>query len=355
MIGVHNLLDNPKVYQRLDHSGMLKHLHQFPTECQQAWERGVDFGLSLRYSQVNKAIVLGMGGSAIGGQLLRRLAILEGEIPVWVHQDYDLPPFVDEHTLIIASSYSGNTEETISSFTESLKTPAKKIAITAGGKLRDQAEQAGIPVLLINYQAPPRSAFPHSFFSLVGIFHELGLLCIKPADLMEAIEILNNLSAELRETSPSISNPAKQLATSLLGRLPVIYGAGILSEVAQRWKTQLNENSKTGAFCDVFPELGHNAVVGYEYPHESRERILTIFLHSFLLHPRISQRYAATTALLDRLGINYAMVEAGGKTPLAQMMSLVLFGDYVSLYLAMLNGVDPTPTEPIEYLKNHLS
>lgn len=348
-------LDNLKTYEQLDPSGMLDHLHEFPEQCQRAWQNALKFDLPQDYTQVNKAIILGLGGSAIGGELVRRLAILEKKPPVWVHREYNSPPFLDESTLLITSSYSGNTEETLSSFTESLKIPAKKMVLTTGGKLQKLAEKEGIPILVIDYKAPPRAAFPHSFFPLLGIFQKLGLLGEKSADLEEAIEVLKKISAELGESIPLASNPAKQLATNLLGRLAVIYGAGILSEVAQRWKGQLNENSKAWAFYEVFTELNHNAVVGYEFPAEMRERILVILLHSTLLHSRISIRYRLTAEILAKAGVNHKQIEARGKSPLAQMMSLVLFGDWVSYYLAILNSVDPTPVPPIEYLKQRLA
>jgi glucose/mannose-6-phosphate isomerase len=348
-------LDKPQTYQQLDASGMLQHLHEFPEQCQRAWQKALKFDLPRDYARVDKAIILGMGGSAIGGELVRRLTLLENRLPVWVHRDYHLPPFLDRNTLLIASSYSGNTEETLSSFAELLKIPSKKLVLTRGGKLKELAEKEGIPVFLIDYEAPPRAAFHHSFISLLGIFHKLGLLEDKSADLKEAMQVLSKLSAELVESMPLISNPAKRLATKLSGKLAVIYGAGILSEVAQRWKTQLNENSKAWAFYEVFPELNHNAVVGYEFPPETRERILVVLLHSSLLHTRISISYRLTIEILAKAGVSYELVEAMGKSPLAQMMGLVLLGDYVSFYLAILNSVDPTPVASIDYLKSRLA
>jgi glucose/mannose-6-phosphate isomerase len=334
---------------------MLQHLHDFPKQCQRAWQKALKFDLPRDYARVDRAIILGMGGSAIGGELVRRLALLENRLPAWVHRGYDSPPSLNKETLLIASSYSGNTEETLSSFAESLQTPSKKLVLTRGGKLKELAEKEGIPVFLIDYEAPPRAAFPHSFIPLLGIFHKLGLLEDKSADFKEAMQVLNKLSAELAESTPLASNPAKRLSTKLSGKLAVIYGAGILSEVAQRWKTQLNENSKAWAFYEVFPELNHNAVVGYEFPPELRKGILVVLLHSSLLHPRISIRYRLTVEILTKARVGYELMESRGESPLAQMMSLVLLGDYVSFYLAMLNSVDPTPVAAIDYLKSRLA
>jgi len=348
-------LDDLQIYRRLDAAGMLDHMHQFPEQCRLAWEKVLRFALPPEYSLVDKIVILGMGGSAIGGDIARRLALAESRVPVWVHRDYGLPPFVDRSTLVIASSYSGNTEETLSAFTASLKTPAKKMALTTGGKLRELAEKEGVPVFIIDYQAPPRAAFPHSFVPLVGIFQKLGLLGDKSADLKQALQILNQLSKDLVETTSLVSNPAKQMAASLWGNLAVIYGGEVLSEVARRWKTNLNENSKAWAFFELFPELNHNAVVGYEFPPEIKDRVFVVLLHSALFSPRSRLHYEATAKLLAESGISYEVVEAVGETALAQVVSLVLFGDYVSFYLAMLNETDPTLLAAVDFVKHYLA
>jgi glucose/mannose-6-phosphate isomerase len=347
-------LDNASVYQQFDKSGMLDHLHGFPEQCQRAWEKVLKFELPHEYSRISNVLITGMGGSAIGGDIARRLALAESKVPVFVHRDYGLPAFVAENTLLIASSYSGNTEETLSAFTKALETRSKKLAITSGGKLKHLAEQQDIPVFLIDYKAPPRAAFPHSFVPLVGIFQKLGVLGDKSADLEEAVDILKQLSRDLIETRPLASNPAKQVATKLQGRVAVIYGAEMLSEVARRWKGEFNENSKAWAFFEGFPELNHNAVVGYEFPIEAKERIFVLMLRSSSLHPRNLLRYDVTAKLLAKAGIGYEFVEARGRSPLAQVLSLVLLGDYASFYLAVLNEVDPTSTDAIAFVKQYL-
>jgi len=348
-------LDDLLVYRKLDSAGMLEHLHQFPVQCRLAWEKVMKLALPPEYSRVDKVVILGVGGSAIGGDLVRRLALSESRVPVWVNRDYSLPPFVDGDTLVIASSYSGNTEETLSPFTEALKTPARKLAITSGGKLGKLAEREGIPVFSIDYQAPPRAAFPHSFVPLVGIFQRLGLLRDKSADLEAALEVLNQQAIDLAETRPVVANPAKRLASRLRGHLVVVYGGEVLSEVARRWKAQFNENSKTWAFFELFPELDHNAVMGYDLPPELKSRVFIVLLQSRLLSPRSQLHYEATAKLLERSAIGHEVVGAVGETALAQMMGLVLFGDYVSFYLAMLNEADPTPVAAIDFIKGYLA
>ena len=348
-------LDDALAYSRFDPSGMRTFLHQFPAECRRAWQRVSRFRLPAAYAGVDRVLIAGMGGSAAGGDIVRHLAATETKVPIWVHRDYGLPSFVDEDTLVIFSSYSGNTEETLSAFAASLSTPARKLVITTGGRLGYLAEQQGIPVLLMDYQSPPRAAFPHSFTSLLGILVRLGLLPDRSADWQETLLILDRLSAELIETTPLVSNHAKQLATRMQGSLAVIYGAELLSGVARRWKTQLNENSKTWAFCELFPELNHNAAVGYELPSWAKEKVFVVLLCSPSLHPRNILRYEATAELLTRAGINCEMVNPQGESPLAQVMSLVLLGDYLSFYLAILNRTDPTPIDSIDFVKSYLA
>lgn len=348
-------LDDGSTYQRFDKSGMLGHLHGFPEQCQRAWGKVLDFELPREYAEVSNVIIVGMGGSAIGGDIVRRLALTESKLPVSVRRDYGLPAFVDQNTLVIASSYSGNTEETVSAFTESLKTQAKKVAVTSDGKLRHLAENEGIPVFVVDYQAPPRAAFPYNFVPLVGIFQKLGLLGDKSADIQEAVDVLNKMTTELIETVPLASNAAKQLAVKLWGHVTITYGAEHLSEVARRWKAQFNENSKAWAFFEDYPELNHNAVVGYQFPSQAREQLFVAMLRSPSLSPRNLLRYKATAELLAKSAVGYEFAETRGESVLAQVLSLVLLGDYSSFYLAMLNEVDPTSVDAIDFVKQYLS
>ena len=348
-------LDDPGIYRQYDAENMLVHLQNFPRLSRQAWQMAQDFELPLAYSNINKVVILGMGGSAIGGDLVSGLAAGDAGIPILICRDYDLPMYVDAGTLVIASSYSGQTEETLSAFEQSLDTPAKKLAITTGGKLKDLCEQESIPYLRFDYRTQPRAALPFSFFILQGLLQKMGVLRDRSAAVAETFENLQNLVPKIDVQSPSAANPAKSLATKLAGRLPVIYGAGITTEVAHRWKTQINENSKSMAFYEYFSELNHNSVVGYSYPEEMVRQAMVVILYSDLLHERLRLRYQITRELLDQAGIYYQVLNGEGDGAMSQMMTLVLFGDYVSYYLAMLNQVDPTPVRPIDYLKNRLA
>jgi glucose/mannose-6-phosphate isomerase len=334
---------------------MRERIRELPQQCLKAWQQALNFKVPSSYSKVDKIAILGMGGSAIGGDLLSSLNAIDGKIPISVCRDYTLPKFVDAKTLVIASSYSGMTEETLSAFDQALATAAKKLVITTGGKLKAIAEQNKIPVLIIDYKAPPRAALAHSFFPLLGICQNLGIVSDKSTDVAEMAQVLQNLQTTIDENRPLKSNPAKQLATKLHSHLAVIYGAGFVSTAAQRWKTQINENSKAWAFYEIFPELNHNAVVGYEFPADFAERLFVVFLRSPRLHSRTLLRYKLTAEMLSNAKVSHEIIDAKGESALSQMMSLVYFGDWVSYYLALLNDTDPSPVKIIDFLKKRLA
>jgi glucose/mannose-6-phosphate isomerase len=364
-MGLHNIinkgvrlmsdLDNPQLFKELDPEGMLTCLHEMPELCQRAWQMAMGFKLPDDYSKVNKVVVLGMGGSAIGGDLVGSLVASEARLPILVNRDYSLPAFVDAQTLVIASSYSGMTEETLSSFEQALDAESKKLVITTDGRLKSLAEEKGIPVFSFTYKAQPRAALPFSFLPILAFLQRLGFVSDKSQDVAETVQVLKELSRRIDKSVTVPQNPAKQLAEKLYSHLAVIYGGGITAEVAHRWKTQINENSKAWAFHEVFPELNHNAVVGYQFPPELASKMLVVLLRSALLPKRIKLRYQVTCQLLERASVVYQIVDGEGTTPPSQMMSLVLFGDYVSYYLAILYKVDPSPVKAIAYLKEQLA
>jgi glucose/mannose-6-phosphate isomerase len=348
-------LDDSKVYDKYDPENMLARIKELSVQCRQAWQAALDMPLPSGYKDIDKVVILGMGGSAIGGDLVKSLVQSEMKIPLIVHRDYGLLAFVDEKTLLIGSSYSGNTEETLSGFELALKTRAKKLAMTTGGKLQKMAEGKNIPVFKIEYKSQPRAALGFSFIPTLGVLQKLGFIQDKSADVAETVTVLEGLSVKLDEKSPVKTNPAKQLAQRLYGRLPVVYGADITAEAAHRWKTQINENGKAWGFYEVFPELNHNATVGYPLPEEIASKVRIILLRSPTFNRRIKLRYDVTVELLKQAGVAYEFVDSEGQSALARMVSLVSIGDWVSYYLAILYGVDPSPVKVISYLKDRLA
>lgn len=347
-------LNDSAIYRRYDSADMLSYIDSMPELCDKAWKEALRFELPRSFREINKVVILGMGGSAIGGDLVASLVIKEARLPIFLHRDYRLPAFVDDRTLVIASSYSGATEETLAAFSESLKTGAKKLAITSGSELKSVALEKNIPTFVINFKSQPRAALPFSIMPILGFLQRLGFIADKTAEVAEAVDILRKRAEELTKASPLASNEAKRLASRIYDHIAVIYGAEHLSPVARRWKTDINENGKNWAFHEVFPELNHNSVVGYEFPGELAKKLFVVLLSSRTWGERIKMRYEITCELLDKAGVSYEVVESQGKSPLPQVMGTVLLGDYVSYYLAILNSIDPTPVRAVDYLKEKM-
>ncbi len=347
-------LDDIASYRKVDSSDMLGQLYGLPQQCSEAWQRAMAFQLPADYREIDKIIILGMGGSAIGGDLLRCLVSQHIKPVIYINRDYDLPAFTDAKTLVIASSYSGNTEETLTAFNLALKSDCKKVAITGGGKLKEMADAHSVPVFRIEHISAPRAALGYSFIPLIAFLNNLGILKNNLIQIEKMVSALKKLLEEWQECIPEKTNLAKKISRSLFGKIVVVYGAGILAEVARRWKTQINENSKAWAFFEILPELNHNAVVGYQFPEEMLPSLCVVFLRSLSLNPRILMRYQITMDMLQSKGIDYQLADTSGEDDLTRMMSLVYLGDWVSYYLAILYGIDPTPVKVIDYLKDRL-
>ncbi len=323
-------------------------------QCRDAWVKALAFPLPDSYRQVERVLVLGMGGSAIGGDLLAGLQAMAGELPVDVPRGYGGQQPEDERTLVVASSYSGNTEETLNAFEIAWKPGVKAVACTTGGALANLCRVKGVPVFPVECEGEARSAVGYSLFSLLGFVQRLGLASDRSKDVAEAIGEMNDLAREIVPDAPESRNPAKQLAVTALGKIVVVYAAQHLAAVARRWKTQIAENAKTWAFFELLPELNHNSVEGFRFPQGAADDFLIVMLRSGLYHHRITAR-DLTGELLKEEGIRYAALDARGKGPLGQIMTSILFGDYVSYYLAVLNGVDPSLSPNLDRLKSRLS
>jgi glucose/mannose-6-phosphate isomerase len=349
------VLDDPEARARLDPDGMGAVVNSLPEQCRAAWAGARRLELPATYRDIDRIIILGMGGSAIAGDIFRLLLARECPLPVLNHRQYDLPPNLDGRTLVIASSFSGNTEETLSGFHQALATPAKKLVLTTGGRLLTTARANGIPTFVFRFHGEPRAAFGYGLMPLLVIAETLGLMQGVGKDVEEAISAMEALRCRMVEEVPLADNAAKQLAVKLVGRLPVIYGAELLTEVARRWKTQLNESAKAWAFYEELPEASHNALVSYELPREVAGLAFVVYLRSTDFHPRVAMQYGFSQRALAEAAVHYAEVRAEGRSALAQVMTCVFLGDFVSYYLALLNGVDPTPTTIIDNLKAWLA
>jgi glucose/mannose-6-phosphate isomerase len=350
-----NSLDDLTTMQKFDRNGMLDHVGALAHQCQNAWALTRQLKLPTRHLRAKKVLIAGMGGSAIGGDLATAVAADKSPLPILVHRDYDLPAHVDRETLVIASSYSGNTEETLSAFKTAHARGCPLVAVTTGGILARLANEWNAPCISFDYRSQPRAALGYLFVSLLGILQALGVTGDLEADMEEALAVLETQNLSLAPDVPQTQNRAKQLAGELAGRIPVVIGVGSLIPVARRWKTQLNENSKSWAYFEPLPEMNHNAVSGIHFPVEMAERLRILFLSGSGIHARSQLRIDLSQQILGDQGVVCCPVPIQGEAKLAQILAAVQLGDYVSCYLALLFGADPTAIDDIMLLKQRMS
>jgi glucose/mannose-6-phosphate isomerase len=347
-------LDAPAGFVEFDPRGMLPSISGLPQQCEDAWRSMDAFEAAEELGRVGGVVVVGVGGSAIGAELVRTLVAPECPVPVAVHRDYVLPAYVGAETLVVVCSYSGSTEEALVGLESARVTGAQVVAITTGGELLRRAKAYRIPAQTYDYVTQPRAAIGYSLVHLLRLLQGCGLVRDLSDDVAEAVQTMRRWQAEIGAPVPVEQNGAKQLAQRLSRKLPVVYAAEHLAEVARRWKGQFNENSKSWAVFDVLPELNHNSVVGYPLPDSLTDLAHILLLVSSDYHPRVWLRVGITRSLLEKHGYAHDVIAARGEGRLAQMLSLVHFGDYVSYYLAMLYEVDPWAIGNIEFVKDRL-
>jgi glucose/mannose-6-phosphate isomerase len=330
-------------------------LESFPEQVQTAAQAGMK--LSLPAAKGLKAVIVtGLGGSAIGGDLARAITEAQMKAPMVVNRTYDLPGFVDASTLIVACSYSGNTEETLSSYEQAKQAGASIVCITSGGKLEALAAADGHPVLRLPAGLPPRAALGHSLITLLSAMQAMQLVPDMGKAIQEAIDLLKKLRDWYGIQIPEAANPAKTLAASLRGKVVAIYGSnGIMETAAYRWRSQIAENSKNLAFHHVLPEMNHNELVGWMCPEDVLRCIGVVFLRDKADHPQIQRRFDLTRDIIAKKAGAVHEIWSEGNSALARVISSIYLGDYVSLYLAYLNNIDPTPVAVIDFLKKNLS
>ena len=350
-------LDDRASCQDLDSKGMLDLAIDFPAQLERAARIGAAFRPPDALRDPSQIVLSGMGGSAAAGDLLARLCDLAGSVPFLVNRDYRVPKFVGPDTLFIASSYSGNTEETLAAVKQALQRRARVVCVTTGGELGKIATRRKLPLIEIptDPPMPPRAALAFSFVPLVFLLASLGFLPGARRQMREALDVTGRLREQLRPDVPRQRNRAKQLAAYLYEKIPWVQGTvGLMSAVAYRWRCQFNENSKTLAYSSEYPELNHNEVVGWELPSDLARGLGVIVLKEPDLQPRIQARIDITRELIGAKA-DPQMIEAEGDSPLARALWAVYLGDFTSVYLALLSGHDPVAIVAIQELKRRLA
>lgn len=346
-----SVLDDPKRSQACDPSGLLGVALGLPKQIREGWALGRSAPLPKLPKAAAHLIVCGMGGSAIGGDLLAGYLAPTCPIPIVVVRGYEVPGFVGPRSLVIAASYSGSTEETLAAAAQARRAGATLFAITSGGQLARAAKDACV----VPGGLAPRAALGYLMLPALAALERWKLAGPSGGDVEEAAVVLEEIAAECGPQVPAMRNPAKQLAEELAGRVPAVYAASPgLEAVARRWKCQFNENSKTLATWNVFPELNHNETVGWGAPAGLASHFAIVLLRDGTEPPRQALRLRLTADLALGPAAGVHDVPARGKGRLARLLSLVLMGDLVSIYLAYLRGVDPMPVEIIDAIKEGL-
>lgn len=349
------VLDDLAALSRIDAAGMLAAIATIPDQLRDGWARSRDLELPDAHRNARGVAVLGMGGSAIGGDLVRGIWSDRLRSPVEVVRGYDLPAWIGRDTLVVASSYSGATEETISTLEAALKRACPVVVISTGGPIHQVATRGDLPLLTFPGGGQPRTAVGYSPILLAGLLERAGILDLDDREVAQAADTCAVAVAEFAPSQPTERNLAKQLAWMLVDRLPVIEASGFLAPVARRWKTQLNENGKSMAVVEELPEATHNAIVGYGRPESIRDHQHVVFLSSPLDHPRNTGRAQVSGELLSDAFITHQTITIEGPSRLAQAYRAIVLGDLASVYLAALYGVDPTPVDAIGRVKARLT
>lgn len=346
------VLDDVDNIKSVDKSGMLNFCVNAAKHYREAWE--IASKITMNYPKPNNIVIAGMGGSAIGGDLLKDWAKNKLTIPIEVNREYHLPAYADKKTLALIISYSGDTEESLSAFLEALKRKCMIFCVSSGGVLLKYAEKLKVPYLRVPSGMPPRAALPYLFVTLLVTIEKLGLVNGVSGELDEAVRLLEKISKDNSPANPAKKNIAKTLALNLNGTVPVVYGFGVYRSVAQRFKQQFNENTKIPAKWEFFPELDHNEIVGWEESGKLGKCFSIIFIQDDDEPTEISSRIETTKQIMAKSGLKMFEVAAQGKSSLAKMLSAIIVGDFTSNYLAVLHGVDSTPVKTINFLKSTL-
>lgn len=347
-----NVLDDAEKIKETDPQGMSGLICDFPSMMKKA----LDLALSVKFGSgagINNIVFCGMGGSAISADIALRLASKLLSVPAVVIRGYDLPCFAGKDTLVFVLSYSGNTEETLSCYRAALAKGSRLIAVTSGGELEKLSLKNGHVLVKIPAGLPPRASMPYILVPILCALNELfpgaGLL----EQINESISVVEEMRSVLGLEVPSAKNPAKKAANSMSDKIPFIFGSdGGSDAAAYRWKCQISENSKINSCFNVFPELDHNEIVNLAGP--GSKNIFVVLLRDKDESEKMKARIDATRKIIEGSVGGTLEVYSKGKSLLSRILSLCYFGDFVSLYLAILTGSDPMPVKAIDKLKGTL-
>ena len=350
------MLADVESISKIDKSGMLDVIEKFPEQIKDSIDRINSYDINSLY-KVDNIIICGMGGSAISGDIIQFLLKNTFNIPIYVNREYSIPKWANKDTLVISQSYSGNTEETLSSFKNAFQKKCKLVGISSGGKLKEYCNNRQVQHIEIPSGFAPRAATAYMLFTPIYYLVKCGLLKSNiNADVEEALEVVEIISENNNKNIPDENNLAKQIASKIFGTIPQIYGWDIYSPIAKRWSNQFNENSKIVSGYDIVPECNHNDIVGWSQNLDKSKNFSCILFRDKKLESiYLSTRLNFMKKLFANVAGNLVEIEINAKKPLAKMMYSMYIGDFVSCYLGVLREMDPTPVDVIVELKDALS
>lgn len=339
-----------------DKSGFKQFLANFYKQIKESEKILKKSRITIHPEKVRNILYLGMGGSAIAGNLLYDILFDELKVPLDVVRGYSSPSYCNKNTLVIVSSYSGNTEETLSAAESALAGKPQFLAVTSGGKLQELANSKKWSLIKIPQGFPPRQALGYLFFPLYHVLGQSNLIQNYRKDLNKLAKLVGNIATRNDETAAGTHVLAQELAKMIKTKIPIIYSsAPHLQTVSRRWQNQIQENSKSMAFANVLPEMNHNEIVGYEQDLILTDKFIVIFLKEENPQSRIEKRIELTEKLIRNREIEIVEIFALGKTRLERAFSLIILGDWVSYYLALYYKKDPIMIKNIDFLKSELA
>lgn len=346
----------PKAVGKIDPTNMYQRIFDFPQQLLEGFSLPVlgdisDYGAA-RFKNI---IVCGMGGSAIGGDFVRSYLADQLKVPMFINRGYRLPKFVDADSLVICSSYSGNTEETLSCFEDAMSRLSKVFVVTTGGKLAAMAEANDIPHITLPGGFEPRAALGYSLGPILLLMQKMGFVADQTAIVTEAVKYLESTRKKLAIEVPKSKNDAKKLALKLDGRIGIVYaGCDYYDVAAVRFKGQICENGKNLSYANISPEFNHNELVGFDFPKSLVKKLYVIWLRGSEDHKGVTNRVKVVDKILKGKGVRSTIITGKGPNRLAEILSIVQFGDLASYYLALINKTDPSPVHVINKLKSAL-
>jgi len=351
-----SILDEALKIKKIDQGNLTKIMTDLPIQFESVLKTEAKIQVPSDYQKVKNIVLVGMGCDRVVAEMVKQILSQNSDLPVEVVGDYQFPHYLNNETLLIFLSYSGNTPEILFFIKEIIKNKKrpKMFTILSGGALEKIVKKEKIPFYKFNGRGPSRANIGYLLFSLLILMKKIKLNKIEKFDLKNLAKKINELNKIFTPNKKIENNIAKFLACKIFDRLPIIVGANHLWPIANRWKKDFNENSKTFSFAEEAPELFHNTIVGLEYPVRLNDDAFFIFLESNFYHPKIKKAMTIFQKILKEKKIDFENIPAFSKTKEEEMLGSLILGDWISFYLAILNQVDPTPVSNIDQIKKQL-